>query len=276
MKRLLFLLALGGAGLRWAPASKAQGTDTTRTVKPQLNTAPPGSTVPASAPRPAATPTPAPVYTPAPAPSVPAPQPNQGYDPNRPSGLDLPDRPGVAAPPPPLRKWFVYSNFGLGYSSISGAGLFNASIGPAIGYQVTDRFAIGPGLSYIYNHYSFPDDIRQYGYPSSLSLHSLGIKAFAQYRVIDQFLVHLEYEVTNAQAYAERVISAQQVEIIKVNRTYQTPLAGIGYRQELGERIAADILLLYNFNDGVDRYGNSLSPYSQPVIRFNFLYRLGR
>jgi hypothetical protein len=272
MKRILLVIGLGGAGFWLTPAAQAQVRDSTR-VKPQLNTAPPGA-----APRPAQQPpatTPAPVV-PAPAPvEAPLPSGNQ-YDPNRPSGLSFPDRPGVAAPPPPLRKYLVYSNFGLGYSSVNGAGLFNASIGPALGYQVNDRFAFGPGISYVFNNYSFPDYARQSGYPKNLSLHSFGVKAFAQYRVISQFFIHAEYEVTRAQAYAIRDINAQQLEIFKVNRTYYTPLAGIGYRQDLGERVAADILLLYNFNDGVDAYGNATSPYSQPVIRFNFLYRFGR
>lgn len=270
MKRLLLLLGFGGASLLLAPAAQAQRTDSTG-VKPQLNTAPPGS-----APRPAQ-----PVYTPQP--TVPAPPPveaplpsNQQYDPNRPSGLDFPNRPGVAAPPPPVRKYFIYSNFGLGYSSSYGYGVFNASIAPAVGYQVTDRFAFGPGFSYIYSNYSFPNSLRQFGYPSSLGLNSFGLKAFAQYRVIDQFFIHAEYEVTNAQALAERPIGPQQVELIKVKQTYYTPLAGVGYRQQLGERVAADILLLYNFNNGIDNYGNRTSPYGQPEIRFNFLYRFGR
>ncbi|SNC63515.1 hypothetical protein SAMN06265337_0892 [Hymenobacter gelipurpurascens] len=272
MKRLLLVLSLGGAGLWLAPTAHAQRTDSTG-VKPQLNTAPPGA-VPRPAPQ-------QPVNSPQP--TVPVPQPIEAplpsgsqYDPNRPSGLDLPNRPGVAAPPPPLRKYFLYSNFGLGYSSVNESGLFNASIGPALGYQVNERFAFGPGFSYVFNNYSFPDYFRQAGYPSNLSLHSFGLKAFAQYRVVSQFFVHAEYEVTRAQAYGIRDnINTQQVEIFKVNRTYQTPLAGVGYRQDLGERVAADILVLYNFNDGIDAYGNRTSPYSQPVIRFNFLYRLG-
>lgn len=92
-KHLLFLAVLSGVSLGLAPALRAQTTDTTRTVKPQLNTAPPGA---APAPR-----QPAPVYQPTPAypatpdPNVPASR--QPYDPTRPSGMDLPQRPGVAA-----------------------------------------------------------------------------------------------------------------------------------------------------------------------------------
>lgn len=280
MKRLLLLTMLSGASLGLAPSVWAQRTDSTRTTpasKPQLNTAPPGAQ-PVPRPAPAAQPAPEPQAEPAAEPTPPGVPASRApaYDPARPSGMDLPQRPGVAAPEPPLRRLFIYSNFGLGYSGINGFGQFNANIGPALGYQLTERIAAGPGLTYAFNSISFPDFYRAAGYPNSIQLHSLGVKVFAQVRIIDQFFLHGEYEVTRAQTYAERLVNAQQVEIFKVSRTYQTPLAGVGYRQNIGERTAADIVVLYNFNDGFDAQGNQLSPYSQPVIRFNFLYRLGR
>jgi len=50
----------------------------------------------------------------------------------------------------------------------------------------------------------------------------------------------------------------------------QTPLAGIGYRSQISNRAAADIVLLYNFQD------NYNSIYPNPVIRFNFLFNIGK
>ncbi|UOQ77141.1 hypothetical protein MUN84_22280 [Hymenobacter sp. 5516J-16] len=238
-----------------APTVSAQVTDTTRTVKPQLNTAPPGT-----APAPPRTTAP-PVYQPTPtAPTEPVqpgvPASNAPYDPSRPSGLDLPQRPGVAAPELPMRRYFLYSNLGLGFSSLYGFSQFSASISPAIGYRVSKRFAIGPGLSYAYNSYSARGS-------QSIKTNSLGVKGFAQFIVLDQFFLHGEYEITKAETLDNSAFG-----YYKNKRTIGTPLAGAGYRQQIGERMAADIVVLYNFNDGYDDI------YGQPVIRFNFLFDL--
>ncbi|GAB3223795.1 hypothetical protein GCM10027346_03220 [Hymenobacter seoulensis] len=252
MKRLLFLTLLSGASLGLAPTVLGQVTDTTRTVKPQLNTAPPGS-----APAPTA-PAPPPVYQPAPTTPEQTPASREPYDPNRPSGLELPQRPGVAAPEPPLRRYFLYSNFGLGFSSLYGYSQFSASIAPAIGYRVSKRFAIGPGISYAYNNYS----LRGSG---SVNTNSIGLKAFAQFIVFNQFFLHGEYEVTKAEVLYQDPSTGT---LFPGKITVRTPLAGVGYRQPIGDRAAADIVVLYNFNDGFkDIYG-------QPVIRFSFLFDL--
>jgi hypothetical protein len=271
--RLLLAVALTtGTGLILAPAARAQRTDSTSTVKPQLNTAPPGT-----APRPA-TPAPRPqdqqVPVPAPAPAN-APVPAQQPSPDNPSGLDFPAGSRASEQPKPLRRYFLYSNFGLGYSSnpYSG-GQFSASISPSIGYRVNEKLSVGPGISYAYNNISFPQDYQAVGLPSSINLNSIGVKAFLQYKLFDQFFFHAEYEVTKAQSYDIYQIGAQQLEIVKTNRTMRTPLAGAGYRNQISDRIAADIVLLYNFNDGYDAQGYPLSPYGQPVIRFSFLYDL--
>ncbi|MET4104908.1 hypothetical protein [Hymenobacter sp. UYP22] len=257
MKRLFFLMLMSGAGLvGLAPTVSAQTTDTTRTVKPQLNTAPPGT---APTPRPQQ-----PVYQPAPAPTVPtAPDPNvpasnMPYDPNRPSGLSLPERPGVAAPPPPLRKYFLYTNFGLGFSSYGGYSQFSGSIAPAIGYRFTEKFAAGPGISYAYNSYSAR------GF-QSIKTNSLGLKAFAQYIVYKQFFLHAEYEVTKAEVLFQDPSTGY---LYPGKLTVRTPLAGAGYRNRFSDRAAADIVVLYNFNDGINDI------YGQPVIRFSFLFDL--
>ncbi|MBC6990040.1 MULTISPECIES: hypothetical protein [Hymenobacter] len=276
MKRLFCLLVLGGSALWLAPTASAQ-TDTTRTtVKPQLNTAPPGPPTPA--PRPAdqpaarpAVPVPAPPPVDQPLPSQTAPRSDS------PSGLDFPVGAKLKADEP-KSKYFLYTNFGLGYSSnpYSG-GQFSASLAPAIGYRLTDKFSFGPGISYAFNSVSFPSDYRTIGFPNSVQLNSLGIKGFAQYMFYREFFIHAEYEVTRAESYnVYEVIPQQQYEVVKVKRTLNTPLLGLGYRQQFGQRAAGDITVLYNFNDGYDTAGYPLSPYGQPVIRFSFLFDIGR
>ncbi|GAB3866041.1 hypothetical protein GCM10028824_05990 [Hymenobacter segetis] len=275
MKRHLLpvLLLVAAAGL---PTFRAQAQD-----KPVLNTAPP-------APQPAP---PRPVEpTPVPATPAPEPTPEPTYNapvqstPDAPSGLDFPNRKntkaGGAEDKPPTRK-FLYTNLGLGYSSVDGISNFNASLAPAIGFRITDKFAIGPGISYAYNNYSLsPDNFyRTYGftYPTpngsltaaganSLSSSSLGFKVFAQYIVYKEFFIHGEYEVTNAQlaGYDGNGYLA------KINRTVSSPLAGIGYRSYLGENAAVDVLGLYNFGNSV------FSLYPGFNLRFSLLFNIGK
>lgn len=263
MKRhLLPLLLLAGIAL--LPAHRAQAQD-----KPVLNSAPPGP--PPAPPRPVeptrtTEPTP-PTPTTAPEPTMaPTPQPS----PDAPSGLNFPNRnvpQSGSAADQPMKKKFIYTNFGLGFSSYNRLSQFNVSAAPALGFRITDKFAIGPGISYAYSSYSVPD-----GYAitaagaSNISTSSLGVKAFAQYIIYKEFFLHAEYEVTNAQLLGEDGYGYLQ----KVNRTVTTPLLGAGYRSYLGENAAVDIVGLYNFDS------NIYSLYPGLVIRFSFLFNIGK
>ncbi len=268
MKHSLFalLLVLGLA------AGRVQAQD-----KPVLG-APP---VAAPAPTPVPVPVPAqpteavPTAPESPANTAPAPgqyQPPVTTEPNSdsPSGLELPGREvarrAAQEHAEANTRFFIYSGFGLGYSSYSGYSVFNGSLSPAIGIRLTDRLAVGPGISYAYNNYGFSNG---YGGPTThISTSNFGVKVFGQLRVIDQFFIHAEYESTRAQ-----LLEVDQNGYLTggtVARTVQTPLAGVGYRQNFSTRAAADIVVLYNFQDSY----NSL--YPNPVIRFNFLFNIGK
>lgn len=263
MKRYLLTLLLAGAAA--LPALRAQAQD-----KPVLNSAPAGP--PPVPPRPVEpAPAPAPPRAPEQPTAAPVPQPT----PNSPSGLELPGREqarkATQQHADQFTKLFIYSGFGLGYSSNAyyDGGAFNVSVSPAIGYRLTDRIAVGPGITYAYTNQTFGSN------NPSLSLHNIGVKAFAQVQVIDQFFVHAEYEVTKAELprldpNSNKYLVANN-KFLTSSRTVESPLAGVGYRSTLGDRAAADILLLYNFNDS---FNNSI--YSNPVIRFNFLFNIGR
>lgn len=277
MKRLLLPFLLGAVALLAPGRSLAQN-------KPALNTAPPGS-VPPVRPAPVATPRPAadsanvaptiPVYTPAPArPTLPPPaQPSQAEalpppSQDSPSGLELPgreqERKVAQQHAEQYTKLFVYSGVGLGYNSLYGYSNFNISASPSLGYRISDRLAIGPGISYAYNSVSTNDG---YGNPEQHSTSSFGVKIFGQLRVINQFFIHAEYEETKAQLIA---VDQYDRYVGTISRSVQTPLAGVGYRSQISNRAAADIVLLYNFKD------NTNSIYSNPVIRFNFLFNIGK
>ena len=260
MKRhLLPLLLL--AGVASLPAHQAQAQD-----KPVLNSAPPGPVpAPPRPAEPARVPEARPVVPPTPA-TEPAVQPTL----NSPSGMELPGREKerqAAQTKAELNSlFFIYTGFGLGYSSYAGYSQFSGSLSPALGIRLNDRLAVGPGLSYAYNSYGFGN--RSGTQTTSINTNSVGVKVFAQYRVIDQFLIHAEFENTRAQLLAVDANGYLTGGVI--TRTIQTPLAGLGYRQQFSTRAAADILLLYNFQD------NYNSIYSNPVVRFNFLFNIGK
>lgn len=202
MNRLLLPFLLCAVALLAPGRSWAQD-------KPVLNTAPPGTRPAPVQPAPVRTPVDTanvaptiPVYTPGTA--APATQPTPAALPaptsGSPSGLELPgreqERKAAQQHAEQYTKLFVYSGLGLGYSSYYGFSNFNFSISPALGYRVSDRFSIGPGISYAYNYYG--QDV-QNGGSTSVSTSSVGAKVFAQFMVIDNFFVHAEYESTRAQ-----------------------------------------------------------------------------
>jgi hypothetical protein len=84
--------------------------------------------------------------------------------------------------------------------------------------------------------------------------------------VYKEFFLHGEYEVTRASIEGH----LNKVKDRGFTRTITSPLAGIGYRQAFSDRAAADIVVLYNFDDSL------YSLYPNPVIRFSFLFNLGR
>lgn len=263
MKRYLLPLLLAAATSLTSLNAQAQN-------KPVLNTAPPGPP-PAPARPVTPAPEPAPASETAPAPGVPGAQPTT----TAPSGLDFPNRAatkaGGAEDEPPTKK-FIYTNFGLGFSSNNGLNQFNASISPAIGFRITSKFAVGPGISYAYSSYSLTSQAQNAGFAlnrngdKSISSSSLGLKAFAQYVVYKEFFIHAEYEVTNAQL----IDFDKNNGYYKYNRTVATPLAGVGYRSYLSQDAALDIVGLYNFDSTL------YSLYPPLVVRFSFLFNFGK
>ena len=260
MKRHLFPLLLL-AGVVFLPALRAQAQD-----KPVLNSAPPGP--PPTPPRPVE-PARAPESQPTTAPT-PTTEPAVQPSPDSPSGLELPgreqERKAAQQKAETNTRLFIYTGFGLGYSSYAGYSQFSGSISPALGIRLNERLSVGPGISYAYNNYGFGNGSG--ATVANISTSSIGVQVFGQYRIIDQFLVHAEFENTRAQLL--EVDANGYLTGRTVSRTIQTPLAGLGYRQQFSNRAAADILLLYNFQDNYD------SIYSNPVIRFNFLFNIGK
>jgi hypothetical protein len=195
--------------------------------------------------------------------------------PDAPSGLDFPNRKatkaGGAEDVPPTKK-FLYTNLGLGFSSNGGLNQFNVSAAPAVGFRLSNKFAIGPGISYAYSSFSLDGRAKRANLAlnsrgdNSIKSNSIGLKAFAQYIVYKEFFVHAEYEVTNAELIDYDLNDGYY----KYKRTVTTPLAGVGYRSALGQKSAVDIVALYNFDNTI------YSLYPGFVLRFSFLFNFGK
>jgi hypothetical protein len=159
-------------------------------------------------------------------------------------------RPGAEAPETLLDRMFWGGSFGLQFGTFT-----NVSLLPVLGYRATETFWLGLGGVYHYQRFQ------------AMSLHNYGARFFAQQQVFNNFLIHAEYEQLSVE-YLWQNHNAGPLEKARISKGI--PMAGLGYRQKIGERGAADILLLYNFNN------TNPSPYSNPVIRAGFSFPFRR
>lgn len=268
--RLLF--AAASLLLLSAGAARAQVEPT----KPELNTLPPDRPVLDATPQPTTPRTPPrqDVPPPQPTPANPSgtftparpPQPNALPDPaKRPApenvGTVKPeaptDKPGLL----PADKYFITGNPDLGFSSSNGVSFFNVGLAAMLGYRVTDRLALGPGIVYKYTSYG--------GYGFS----NIGGRIFGQALITDNIFIHAEHEIMRAEVptILIGVLPSGQTQAILLTerKTVNSTFGGLGYRQHMGSRAALDILLLYNFS-----YDTNYFLYGQPEFRFNLTFDL--
>ena len=195
----------------------------------------------------------------------------QATPPNIPTENNQPPRPPVPVPEPvaeptekpepekkeggkpDLReKLFIGGSGDLGFSSNSYYGnFFNIGASPLLGYRITKRIAVGPGL--VYNYYNL----------SGSSFSDYGAKVFSQIIVYKAFFLHGEHQILNSQGF-------DQTGRIRPDyrQNIQSTLAGAGYRQMASNRLGFDIYLLFTLanTNGVDN--------SRPIIRAGLIYNL--
>ncbi len=265
---LLLAFAAFTGGLLLSGGGAVAQVDSTQQVKPELNALPPD--------RPALDPVPVP---PSGSPDRPVQQATPAQQ--APSGTFQPARPAqpLAVPAPARRptptdvgtpvapelvkpaqeksKWFVTGNPDLGFSSSSGVNFFNVGLSALLGYRVTERFAIGPGLTYQYSSISVA------GFSKSFS--NIGGRVFGQALITDNFFIHAEHEALRV----EVPLIDNLGQLSTYRATVNSDFAGLGYRQHMGQRAAFDITVLYNFSSA-----NNYFVYGQPEFRFNFLIDL--
>lgn len=159
-------------------------------------------------------------------------------------------RPGQEQPQTLMDRMFWGGSFGLQLGTFT-----NVSLLPVLGYRATETFWLGSGAVYHYRRFQ------------GVSIHNYGGRLFAQQQVFNNFLIHGEYEMISVE-YPTRIPGTNTYDYNR--RFVGLPMAGLGYRQRIGERGAADLLLLYNFNDSF------ASPYSNPIFRAGFSFPFRR
>lgn len=152
-------------------------------------------------------------------------------------------------------RLYTGGSFGLQFGTYT-----NISLLPILGYQVTEKWSVGTGIVY---HY-----IRS----GNLSLNNYGGRAFTQLEVLPigdgAIISHGEVEVLSSEYF---IIDQSNRYLGKGRQVISIPMAGLGYRQRIGDRASFDILLLYNF-----RQGEPANPYDNPVFRAGFNIPLSR
>jgi hypothetical protein len=140
-------------------------------------------------------------------------------------------------------RMFWGGSFGLQFGTYT-----NISLLPVVGYKATETFWVGIGGVYHFQRYQ------------KMNFNNYGGRVFAQQQVLDNFLIHAEYEHLSVE-YPDNFTNGS---FDRLRQSIGLPMAGLGYRQRIGVKATADILVLYNFNDTFP------SPYSNPVIRAGF------
>jgi hypothetical protein len=145
-----------------------------------------------------------------------------------------------------MDKLYFGGNIGLQF----GQGGYYGEISPMVGYKVTDKFSVGPTLTYIHYDFVYPFPIGE------ISNEIYGAGAFARYFVLPNVFLHAEAKFING--YWQ---DGERSNLYPV-------LIGGGYRSKFGSKASAFVMLLYDVN-----YDPLLSPYPSPLVyTFGFGY----
>jgi hypothetical protein len=138
-------------------------------------------------------------------------------------------------------RWFYGGSIGLGFGNVT-----YVSVAPLVGYQVSDRLAVGGSLIFQYTK----DD----RYQPAITTNDYGASVFGRYMIKAPFFAQAELE----QLSYEYVQSN-----LTTTRTDATSLfVGGGAVWPLGSNVSAFVTALYN----VSYASQSPSPYSGPWV----------
>ncbi|HEY9488075.1 MAG TPA: hypothetical protein VIQ51_07085 [Chryseosolibacter sp.] len=144
----------------------------------------------------------------------------------------------------PLKDRIVTGGgLGLGFGSVQDF----FSVSPMIGYRVTSRLLAGTGVTYRYTNYK----VRK----PSIKLNDYGVNPFLRLTVYRNIFLQTEYEYLN---YEFPVTFTETT-----RRSFDSFMAGGGFIQPLGDRLAFYLMALYNFSY---KDQTQYSPYDSPIV----------
>ena len=162
----------------------------------------------------------------------------------------------------PVQKNPIWERFSIGgYLGIQFGTVTNLDISPLVIFKVANPFYVGAGFTYLY----YKDKRYDPDYSSS----GIGGRLLARYFVWRDLFAQVEYDPLNISYYDYYLDnSGLWVRGAKYNTWVHDLLLGAGYRQWLGQRSFATIMVFYNVNETPN------SPYSNPIIRIGFGFGL--
>ncbi|WP_298360677.1 hypothetical protein [Runella sp.] len=154
--------------------------------------------------------------------------------------LNEPPRKAPPRPPSPLDKIRLGGSVGpLSFGTVTSIG-----VSPIAGYQVTERLALGGGLSYQYTQI-------RYSPTNKSSYDNYGGRVFGMFKVYESINLNAEYESLNVQYldYSNNGITRRKwINSAMVGASYSTPIGGRFIR-------AFNLMVLYNLS-----YNNLVNP----------------
>jgi len=149
-----------------------------------------------------------------------------------------------------LNRFFWGGNLGFGASS----DVVQIDLSPLIGYNITEKFAAGMGVTYQYYKDSRFINVK-------IETNIYGGRCFLRYFVWNDIFIHAEYELLSLESkYFNPNYTNANNDRFFVNSIF----LGGGYRMMIGESASINLLLLWNINE------SSTSPYTNPVLRIGF------
>jgi hypothetical protein len=140
-------------------------------------------------------------------------------------------------------RLFWGGNLGMNFGNIT-----FIDISPLLGYRLTDRLVIGPGITYMYYRENFP--------PWPIFETSIyGGRIFGRYFFTSSLFSHGEYEVLNIGVVNRITNMPERSNITNL-------IAGGGFRRPMGGRGFFNVMVLFNLSNN--------NFYQNPIIRGGF------
>jgi hypothetical protein len=153
-------------------------------------------------------------------------------------------------------RLFFGGHFGLMFGTVT-----NIELSPIVGYRFTSRFSLAMGPKYQYYKESI-----------YINTHIYGGRVFTRYMLIKDInnllpinlnagiFFHVEYEGLSLEEKYFGTLGSPYEGRFLLNSV----LVGGGLSQQLGERGAINLMILWNLN------GTENTPYTNPIIRVGF------